>query len=210
MWGLHGTPPITAPAEENLMIKKALFDITLLALWASLSANAQADLSYYADDMDGASPQALTTLGDNGQIVNDAVRTVTSITGECKTTAISPSLIDDYCGDDNGCVLRLVTRYTQFIPHPPTGFAIDPVSGRWRVSVQDVVDGLSYVSGRQEDNIKTTIIATDISTLYGPLEICRFHDDYVPNTQPTGYFFGLQACWAGTYGNTTCTLTIQD
>ena len=116
-----------------------------------------------------------------------------------------------YRGEGDGCTVRLATSDTRFVPHPPQSLVFDPATGVGRVSKMTVVDGLGYDSGIHENDTEDDVIETTLNVGGGTLDICRFHDDYVPSGGLTGSFFGLQACWAGVeLGNTTCTLTIED
>lgn len=195
------------------MASKSVITALILALAGSLAIDAQGVFPVRLDETEPGGLEPLTTLGDNGKTLDDYIVTVTSTAGECVTQPIGTSVVYHYCADDNGCTVRLVTRYSQFVPQPPAGFAIDPVSGVWRVSRLDVVDGFSYFSGIHRNDLQGNVMATDIMTASGAtLDICAFFDDYVVSGGPlTGYFFALRACWAGNdFGNTTCTLTIDD
>jgi hypothetical protein len=191
------------------MLRKTLVVVIMVAFAGSSPGAAQSADSVRFDETEAAT--VLGTLGDNGQIINRLERSVTSTDGNCVTTAVGTTLVESYCADDNGCTVRLVTRYSQFVPHPPAGFALDPDTGIWRVSRLDVVDGFSYFSGIHSNDVVANIMATTINVDAGSFDICSFFDDYVPSGPLTGLFFGLRACWAGfDFGNTTCTLTIED
>jgi hypothetical protein len=198
--------------EGESRLQKTLVVVLLVTLGGTVHADAQSVFPLRLDEVGVGDFEPLTSLGDNGKTIDDCIVTVTSTAGACLTSAIGTSVVNHYCGDDNGCTARLLTRYSQFVPQPPAGFALDPGSCVWRVSRLDVVDGLSYFSGIHTNDVQANVLETSILTPSGgTLDICAFFDDYVPCGGPfTGYFFRQRACWAGDCGNTSCTLIIED
>jgi hypothetical protein len=199
--------------KEETMVRRFVLVVILLVVCWSLPAEAQSTFPVRFESK-------TADLPTNVDIINNLIVAETSTTGYCETSFISSSSIYTYCGDGDGCTIRLVAMRADgskyYFAPPPQLFVINPSTEAWYVTDMwdnTWADGVNWYSGIHKNDNPTDALEITVTTPGDyTLDICRFHDDYVPSGGGiTGYAFGLQACYAGVeWGDTTCTLTIED